>query len=141
MTQRIATLLAGVFAGATLTAHAHHSWSVDYDTEQRIVVEGVVTEFLRLRPHSALLMDVENPDGEIEQWTVEYGRGFVDSAGREYEPQELKPGDVLTVTGQPHRNPGANHVRLRSVVREGDGLALEPRRRNRDGRGRRGRDR
>lgn len=132
MTQRIAILLAGVLAGATLTANAHHSWSADYDTDARIVVEGVVTEFLRVNPHSALTMDVENDAGEVEEWTVEYGRGFVDSSGREYAPQELKPGDILTVTGQPHRDPEANHVRLRSVVRANDGLSLEPRRRNRN---------
>ena len=131
MTQRFATLLAGILAGTSLAANAHHSWSVDYDTEARIVVEGVVTEFLRVRPHSALLMNVESEAGEIEEWTVEYGRGFVDSAGREYEPQELKPGDILTVTGQPHRDPQARHVRLRSVVRANDGLSLQPRRRNR----------
>lgn len=134
MTYRVSIVVAGALAGIALSAQAHHSWSVDYDTERSIVVEGVVTEFLRLRPHSALLMNVETPAGEVEQWTVEYGRGFVDNAGREYEPQELKPGDILTVTGQPHRDADAKHVRLRSVVRENDGLALEPRRRNRDGR-------
>lgn len=139
MTQRISIVLAGAVAGFAVSAHAHHSWSVDYDTDQSIVVEGVVTEFLRVRPHSALLMDVKNPDGATEQWTVEYGRGFVDSAGQEYEPQELKPGDILAVTGQPHRDAEAHHVRLRSVVREQDGLSLEPRRRNRNGRGRRNR--
>jgi len=132
MTHRTATLLAGILAGATLTAHAHHSWSADYDTSAQIVVEGVVTEFLRVRPHSALLMDVQNAAGETEVWTVEYGRGFVDSAGREYAPQELKPGDILTVTGQPHRDPQAYHIRLRGVVRANDGLELEPRRRNRN---------
>lgn len=132
MTQRIAILLAGVLAGATLTANAHHSWSADYNTDASIVVEGIVTEFLRVNPHSALTMDVENEAGEVEVWTVEYGRGFVDSAGKEYAPQELKPGDVLTVTGQPHRDPEANHIRLRGVVRANDGLSLEPRRRNRN---------
>ena len=132
MTLRIATLLAGVLAGVALTANAHHSWSADYDTDASIVVEGVVTEFLRVNPHSALTMDVKNDVGETEVWTVEYGRGFVDSAGNEYAPQELKPGDILTVTGQPHRDPEANHIRLRGVVRANDGLELEPRRRNRN---------
>ncbi len=141
MTHRISIVLAGAVAGFAVSAQAHHSWSVDYDTDQSIVVEGVVTEFLGLNPHSALLMDVENPDGETEEWTVEYGRGFRDAAGQEYEPQELKPGDILTVTGQPHRKADTHHVRLRSVVRGQDGLALEPRRRNRNGRGRRNRDR
>lgn len=114
---------------------AHHSWSADYDTRQTITVAGTVTEFLRRRPHSALTMLVEQEDGEMVQWTVEYGRGFQDSMGNEYDADYFEPGEAITVTGQPHRDESANHVRLRSVVRDSDGAEFESgRRRNRNGR-------
>ena len=135
MTRRIALVLAGVIAGIAATAQAHHSWSVDYDTEQRITVAGTVTEFLRRRPHPAFAMDVQQPDGETVQWTVEFSGGFRDSAGNEYGPDYFPPGEAITVTGQPHRDTDRNFVRLRSVVRDADGEQFERnRRRGRGGR-------
>lgn len=134
MNRILGTVLACVLGGLTWTAQAHHSWSAVYDNSQSITVQGVVAEFLRRRPHSALSLNVENPDGETVLWTVEWGRGFRDAEGREYDAEELRPGDAITVTGQPARA-SDNSVRLESVVRESDGLTLQR------SRGRRGRDR
>ena len=127
--RRIALVLAGALAGIAATAQAHHSWSVDYDTDQSITVAGTVTEFLGRRPHPAFAMDVEQPDGEIARWTVEYNGGFRDSAGNTYDEDYFEPGEALTVMGQPHRDADRNFVRLRSVTRDSDGEQFE---RNRD---------
>lgn len=139
MTLRVVLPLAGLLAGAVTTVQAHHSWSVDYDTSSTISVVGTVTEFVRWRPHSALTMAVEQSDGTVEQWTVEYGRGFQDAQGNQYEADYFQPGEALTVVGQPHRDESANHVRLRSVTRDSDGMEFESNRgrRDRGGRGNR----
>ena len=127
--RRIALVLAGIVAGIATTAHAHHSWSVDYDTDQSITVAGTVTEFLRMRPHPAFAMDVQQQDGEVVQWTVEYNGGFRDSLGNTYDERYFGPGEALTIIGQPHRDADRHFVRLRSVIRDSDGEQFE---RNRD---------
>ena len=102
---------------------------MDYDTSQRVTVAGTVTEFLRRRPHPAFVMEVEQTDGEVVQWTVEFSGGFRDSSGNTYDAAYFEPGEALTVTGQPHRDADRNFVRLRSVIRDSDGERFE---RNRD---------
>lgn len=109
-------------------AHAHHSWSGIYNTEKRITVEGVVTEFQFRRPHLALLVDVRNDAGETEQWTVEWGSPRrMREAG--YDETVLKPGDAVIVTGQPAWTPGRKSVRMRTLTRPADGFTLSGRRR------------
>ena len=142
MTHKLLIVLVSTVASLATGVQAHHSWSVDYDTRQTIIVEGVVSEYLGRRPHSAMTIDVETVDGGNEQWTVEWSRGFRDSDGREYGPELMVPGEAITVTGQPHRT-DTTFVRMRSVVRNSDGESFEtgrPRDGRRDGRGR-GRDR
>ncbi len=120
-----------VILGAWLTfapAHAHHSWSGIYDTSKRITVEGVVTEFLFVRPHLALLIDVRNDAGEIERWTVEWGSPRrMREAG--YDESLFEPGDAVVVEGQPAWTPGRKSVRMRTLTRPEDGFTLRGRRR------------
>ena len=134
MNRSAVLVLTATLLGTTPGVLAHHSWSADYDTRQTITVAGTVTEFVRRRPHSAFTMSVQQDNGEVAQWTVEYGRGFRDSAGTEYDADYFEPGEAITVTGQPHRDESANHVRLRSVVRDSDGASFETSRGRRNGR-------
>ena len=117
----------------TATAFAHHSWSVDYDTRSSIVVSGVVSEFLGRRPHPAMAFEVQGTDGAVEQWTAEWNGSFVDPAGESYDPELFGPGEAITITGQPHRDEDRLFVRIRSVVRDADGVEFEARRRNNRG--------
>ena len=112
------------------TTSAHHSWSVDYDTRSSIVVSGVVSEFLGRRPHPAMAFEVQGADGAVEQWTAEWNGSFVDPAGESYDPELFGPGEAITITGQPHRDDDRLFVRIRSVVRDADGVEFEARRRN-----------
>ena len=113
---------------ALAPAHAHHSWAGVYNTDERITVRGVVTEFLLRSPHLALLIDVRNDAGAIEKWTVEWGSPRrLREAG--YDETVLRPGDEVTVTGQPAWTPGRKSVRMRSLTRPADGFTLSGRRR------------
>ena len=114
-------------------ADAHHSWSVDYDTRRSIVVGGVVTEYLGRRPHPSITLEVRGPDGTVSQWIAEWNGNFMDATGQSYRPDLFGPGEAIIITGQPHRNNDRNFVRIRSVVREADGVRFESRRRD-DGR-------
>ena len=112
----------------TVDGHAHHSWAGIYDTEKSITVEGVVAEFLFRSPHLALLIEVGNDAGEVEQWTIEWGSPRrLREAG--YDGDVLQPGDEVVVTGQPAWTPGRKSVRMRSLTRPADGFSLSGRRR------------
>ena len=137
MTHRILLVPAAVLPFLAAAVHAHHSWSVDYDTRRTIVVEGVVSEYLGRRPHAAMTIEVSTPEDRAGQWTVEWGGSFRDSSGQQYGPDLFEPGEAITITGQPHRDETSNFVRLRSVVREADGTRFESSRGNRGGRSRR----
>jgi hypothetical protein len=114
-------VLAFTITGCAAIAGAHHSWQADYDTRATIRVSGMVSEFLRMRPHSALSIEVVLADGQVQQWTVEYDRGLRDAEGNEFRADYFEPGEVITVTGQPHREESVNRIRMRSVVRDSDG--------------------
>lgn len=136
---RIFTLLsAAALPLLAATASAHHSWSAEYDTRSSIVVAGVVSEYLGRRPHPSMTFEVQGEDGSVEQWTAEWNGNFVDGSGESYDSDLFGPGEAITITGQPHRNEDRLFVRLRSVVRDADGVQFESRRggRDRNGRGR-----
>ncbi len=136
---RMITLLsAAALPLLAVTASAHHSWSAEYDTRSSIVVAGVVSEYLGRRPHPSMTFEVRADDGTVEQWTAEWNGNFVDGSGESYDPDLFGPGEAITVTGQRHRNEDRLFVRLRTVVRDADGVQFESRRggRDRNGRGR-----
>jgi hypothetical protein len=57
------TLVAG---GA---AHAHHSFSANYDFNQPVRVTGVVTEVVWTNPHISFAVDVKGRNGKVTTWT------------------------------------------------------------------------
>lgn len=73
MNKRLA-LLAGVAAALTMTipAGAHHSAAM-FDFEQEVRLEGTVTRFDYINPHSWLYVNVENDDGTMTEWGFELG--------------------------------------------------------------------
>ena len=125
MTRRPLLLAVTVASMAFLATavRAHHSWPAIYKTDESITIEGVVTEFLFRSPHLALMLDVRTDTGEVEQWMVEWGsprRHLAQGHARDV----FRPGDEVTVTGQPAWTPGRKSVRLRTLVRASDGFTL-----------------
>ena len=100
---------------ATGAGHAHHSFTVHYDSNKPITKEGVVTEFRFTNPHGILMLNVTNERGETERWTVEttsptYMRRFG------WNRDMIKPGDRVIVAGWAARD-GSHLMRIRSVSR------------------------
>jgi len=119
-------LLTAAIASTVLLATAvpaHHAWPAIYKVDESITIEGVVTQFLFRSPHLALMVEVRDDTGEAEQWMVEWGspRRHLNAG---HARDVLKPGDEVTVTGQPAWTPGRKSVRLRSLVRASDGFTL-----------------
>ena len=93
----------GIGAAVCATvAHAHHSIASVYDDSQRVTIEGVVTRFQFVNPHPFVVMEINNPDGKAQQWTLEMdNRSELVEIG--FDNATIKPGDRIVVTGSPAR--------------------------------------
>ncbi len=100
---------------------AHHNAASHYILDQKITVNGVVTEFRLINPHVRIYFDVKTDDGEIQKWL---GEGNASSVLRRrgWTDDHLKPGDVITISGAPARD-GGYKIDWESIVLE-DGTEL-----------------
>ena len=74
MRKALALLLTG--AGLVLTAApiwAHHAFAAEFDEKRPIKLQGRVTKWELVNPHSWIHLDVKNADGTTTQWMVEGG--------------------------------------------------------------------
>ena len=75
MKRRFLGVLAVISAVLTLPAAAHHSFNTFFDMSRTIEIEGVVTSFRLVSPHSEMLIDVPNAEGEAITWRITALRG------------------------------------------------------------------
>jgi hypothetical protein len=75
MKRKLTNILAaaGVMVAVVLPISAHHSFSAEFDSEKKVKLEGKVAKMEWSNPHTWLFIDVEKPDGTVEQWAVEGG--------------------------------------------------------------------
>ncbi|MCG8416221.1 MAG: DUF6152 family protein [Pseudomonadales bacterium] len=67
-------ILLGLAAIGTGSASAHHGLEL-FDTSQLIEIEGRVTGFRLMDPHSILFVEMRNSDGTVTTWEIEGGSG------------------------------------------------------------------
>jgi len=121
MKRAIVVLIAGL---ALLTgsrqALAHHSFSAEYDSTQKIEITGVVTEFVWRNPHSFMKIDVTDKEGATKTWTLEWGS--ISQLGQySITRTSIKPGDKIIITGQAARDQAAPRMLIETVKRPADG--------------------
>jgi hypothetical protein len=117
----LAFALTGIFiAGAV---QAHHA-GVMFDEAKEVTLEGVVKEFQFTNPHSWLLVDVTDEQGQVTTWGFE-AEGPTRLMLNGIRVGDFLPGTKLTITGHPMRDgrPAAAWTR---AVRE-DGAVFHPR--------------
>jgi Family of unknown function (DUF6152) len=101
MRTRLPVFIAAVFLLAA-SAFAHHA-TASYNMTQSSTVKGMVTNFEWTNPHAYIYLDVKNPKGAVEKWTVELGTiGMLSRAG--WKRDSVKPGDEITATGNPAKD-------------------------------------
>jgi len=75
MRTRRAILAAGV-VGLMLAAapvKAHHAFSAEFDIDKPIKLQGTLTKWEMINPHSWFHIDVKDPDGKMVPWMIEGG--------------------------------------------------------------------
>jgi hypothetical protein len=101
---------------------AHHG-SASYKTDKIVVMkQATVTKFLWANPHTMLLFDVKDENGNISHWAGEAGSP---SAVRlwGWNKNSLQPGDLITVHLYPSKFE-SNVGRLEKIVLA-DGTTLK----------------
>ncbi len=100
---RIKTL--GIVAGAAMLGVvatgqviAHHSFAAEFDQEAPVQLDGIVTRFEWVNPHSWIHVSVEKDDGTVEQWKVEGGAPSA-LIRRGWTRDTLPANTVITVRG------------------------------------------
>ena len=72
------TKLAAFIAGAVLLLSstplwAHHAFSAEFDVKKPLKLQGTLTRWEMINPHSWFHIDVKGPDGKVTTWMVEGG--------------------------------------------------------------------
>ena len=97
-----AICVAAGLVAASAPAIAHHG-SATFDTGKKLVLEGVVTEWVWSNPHCFLKFEVKEQDGTIRNWTVETSNPS-DMVNRGWSRRAFKAGDRVKVTVEPVKN-------------------------------------
>jgi hypothetical protein len=117
------SLLAGCAAVlAAANAFSHHSFSAEFDVGRPVALAGTVTKFEWTNPHAWLHLETKDAQGNVEQWAVEM-LGVNSLIRNGMNPQTVKTGDLLTVTGFGSRD-GTHTANASSVQRTETGETL-----------------
>ncbi|MBZ5642639.1 MAG: hypothetical protein LAO19_07765 [Acidobacteriia bacterium] len=115
----VAGLLLVFYQGAVC---AHHGTAA-YDMEKSLTLKGVVISYEFINPHAEIRVAVTDDAGHTVNWLAETNNPNR-LARRGWSRNTLKPGDAITIIGNPVKS-GAPDLRLTKVVLA-NGTELDP---------------
>ena len=57
----------------TVSVQAHHAFSAEFDISKPLKLQGTLTKWEMINPHSWFHVDVKGPDGTVVPWLIEGG--------------------------------------------------------------------
>jgi len=103
-----------ILLAASSPTFAHHNTLAKYDHERPITLQGTVTLFRMISPHSHLEFEVKQADGAVVKWEAE-GGSPASAYRRGWRTGDLKVGDSVTVTGSPAVD-GSKWIEIKKLV-------------------------
>lgn len=101
MRGKLAISLAGIgvlLVLAVAPAWAHHAFAAEFDAKKPVKFNAKVTRMEWTNPHVWIHVDVKQPDGTVEKWSIEAGTPNV-LFRRGFTKQALLPGTVIVIDG------------------------------------------
>lgn len=104
----------------SLPAFSHHGVQA-YDAKNPVTLKGTVTRFEWINPHSQIHIDVTDDKGAVVHWNFEtQPPNILVHAG--WTRNSLKPGDQVTIIGNPAKNSSPIGIITKVVLSNGDEL-------------------
>jgi hypothetical protein len=111
-----------VAAGLANTANGHHSRTWHFDPDIEITIEGVVKEYQFINPHSRLLVDATDDDGNPVTWNCDLINAA--SATRYgWTKDVFQPGQRIVITANPPRRNDNECFYISGVLEDGTRIA------------------
>jgi len=79
-------------------AHAHHSFSAEFDRDKPITLTGAVSKLEWTNPHARIYINVEDENGNVVNWDFELGppNGLMRLG---WNSRSLREGQIVTIEG------------------------------------------
>jgi hypothetical protein len=128
MRHRLSSLLVAVtisVAGAAALL-AHHSVPGQFDVSKPLTLKGVISKVDWINPHIYVHLDVKDPDGTTNTWTLAtLPTATMRRAGITRESLQGKAGEEVTITAVPARD-GSKHLGWINKITYADGHSFAP---------------
>lgn len=101
MRAKLAMTIAGagvLLVLAAASAWAHHAFAAEFDATKPVKFRAVVTRMEWTNPHVWIHVNVKQPDGTVEKWSIEAGTPNV-LFRRGFTKQALLPGTEIVIDG------------------------------------------
>jgi hypothetical protein len=104
----------------SLPVYTHHGVQA-YDAKNPVTLKGTIAKFEWINPHSQIHLDVTDASGKVVHWNFEcQPPNILHHAG--WTRNSLKPGDQVTVIGNPAKNGMPIGIITKIVLSSGEEL-------------------
>lgn len=94
----LAACLALALVATAARAYAHHAFAAEFDAEKKVTLVGSVVQMEWVNPHAWLTIDVPDPAGKVDRWSLEFGPPNA-LFRRGWRKTSLLPGMKVSATG------------------------------------------